>query len=142
MQTSKQIKDLFGTAPPEGLLCFLLKNGSSKKTFGRAPLEEPEPEPERSPAKQVLNKVHNDYLQTDVSKNTCNDSQWISLIPVFDLITFVGPFLIGHFLKLNRPPLIYLDLQATALFQILPLFTGSTTALLKYNMNCSPFLPP
>jgi len=41
-------------APPKRLrlLCFLLKNGSSKKTFGRAPLEEPEPE--RSPAKQAL----------------------------------------------------------------------------------------
>jgi len=44
-------------APPKRLrlLCFLLKNGSFKKTFGRAPLEEPEPKPERSPAKQVLN---------------------------------------------------------------------------------------
>ena len=43
-------------APPKRLqlLCFLLKNGFSKKTFGRAPLEEPKPEPERNPAKQVL----------------------------------------------------------------------------------------
>jgi hypothetical protein len=64
-------------APPEGLLwrrqivapskrlrllCFLLKNDSSKKTFGRAPLEEPELEPERSPAKQALGDRHDIYL--------------------------------------------------------------------------------
>jgi len=44
------------------LLCFLLKNDSSKKTFGktfgRAPLEEPE----RSPAKQALGDRHDIYL--------------------------------------------------------------------------------
>jgi hypothetical protein len=33
---------------------FLLKNDFSRKTFGRAPLEEPELEPKRSPAKQAL----------------------------------------------------------------------------------------
>jgi hypothetical protein len=38
------------------LLCFLLKSGFSRKTFGRVPLEEPEPKPERSPAKQALNR--------------------------------------------------------------------------------------
>jgi len=50
-------------APPEELfwrsynlwlLYFLLKNGSFKKTFGRASLKEPEPKLERSLAKQVV----------------------------------------------------------------------------------------
>ena len=34
-----------GAVLEEPQLCFLLKNGSFKKTFGRAPLEEPEPQP-------------------------------------------------------------------------------------------------
>jgi hypothetical protein len=37
-----------------GLFYFSLKNSSSYKTFGRAPLEEPEPDPGRSPTKQAL----------------------------------------------------------------------------------------
>jgi len=40
------------------LLCFLLKNGFSRKTFGRTSLEEPELEPKRSPAKQALRASH------------------------------------------------------------------------------------
>jgi hypothetical protein len=45
-----------GTTPKRlRLICFfLLKNDFSRKTFGRAPLEEPELEPKRSPAKQAL----------------------------------------------------------------------------------------
>jgi hypothetical protein len=41
------------------LLCFLLENGLYRKTFGRAPLEKPrpEPEPERGPLKQALRHV-------------------------------------------------------------------------------------
>jgi hypothetical protein len=46
------------------LLCFLLKNGSFRKTFGRAPLEESEPEPKRSPAKQAL-KLDSIVLQRE-----------------------------------------------------------------------------
>jgi len=49
---------MFGTAPLERLLqrsqsLFLLKNGSSGKTFGRAPPQGPETEPGRSPTKQA-----------------------------------------------------------------------------------------
>jgi hypothetical protein len=45
----------FVTLPKRLLLhCFSLKNGSSCKTFGRASLEEPLPEPERSPTKQAF----------------------------------------------------------------------------------------
>jgi hypothetical protein len=44
---------MFGTAPLERLLCFLLENGSSRKMLGRTP-QEPEPEPRMSPAKQAL----------------------------------------------------------------------------------------
>jgi len=36
------------------LLRLLLKNSFSRKTFGRTPLEEAEPEPKRSPVKQAL----------------------------------------------------------------------------------------
>jgi len=46
-------KGLFGKAPHEGLLYFLLKNGFSRKILGRAPLEELEPELKRSLAKQA-----------------------------------------------------------------------------------------
>jgi len=42
-------KGVFGRAAPEGLLYFSLKNGSSSKTFRRAPPEEPEPKLGRSP---------------------------------------------------------------------------------------------
>jgi hypothetical protein len=42
------------------LLYFLLKNGFSKKTLGRASLEEPETEPKRSLAKQALGLHVND----------------------------------------------------------------------------------
>jgi hypothetical protein len=38
----------------EAPLFFIKKNGFSRKTFGRVLLEELEPEPERSPAKQSL----------------------------------------------------------------------------------------
>ena len=51
----KIIYRVFGRTPPEGLLCFSLKNGSSYKTSGRAPPDEPEPEPGRNPTKQGLN---------------------------------------------------------------------------------------
>jgi len=46
-------------APPKRLrlLYFLLKNGSSMKTFDRASLEEPEPKPKRSLAEQALSLV-------------------------------------------------------------------------------------
>jgi len=46
-------------APPKWLqpLYFSLKNGSSNKTFGSAPPEEPEPELKRSPAKQALTNL-------------------------------------------------------------------------------------
>jgi hypothetical protein len=50
-------KGMFGTTLYEGLLCFLLKNGFFEKTFGRAPLEELEPEPERSPTKRALKRT-------------------------------------------------------------------------------------
>jgi hypothetical protein len=41
---------VFDTVPLEGLLYFLLKIGFSRKTFGRAPPQEPKPEPGRNPA--------------------------------------------------------------------------------------------
>jgi hypothetical protein len=43
-------------APREGLLCFLPKNGSSGKTFGRTPPEKRELETGRSPTKQARRK--------------------------------------------------------------------------------------
>jgi hypothetical protein len=46
-----------GATPPKRLrlrfLCFLLKNSSSRKAFGKAPSQEPEPV--RSPAKHAQN---------------------------------------------------------------------------------------
>ena len=41
------------------LIYFLLKNGSSRKTFSRAPLQEPEPELGRSSVKQALSRPWN-----------------------------------------------------------------------------------
>jgi len=38
------------------LIYFLLKNGSSRKTFSRAPLQEPKPELGRSSVKQALSR--------------------------------------------------------------------------------------
>lgn len=54
-------KGLFDRAPLEEpepkrlrLICFLLKNSFSRKTFGKAPLKKLEPETERNSTKQAL----------------------------------------------------------------------------------------
>ena len=83
---------------PLRLLCFLLKNGSFKKTFGRASLEEPEPEPEpepeRSHAKQVLRLM---------PLRVCVVRVVLSFYVVFYLLSnkFTGNSLAGFLRKMN-----------------------------------------
>jgi len=47
-------KPIYGFAKTTLTPLLFTQNGFSRKTFGRAPLERPEPEPERSPTKQAL----------------------------------------------------------------------------------------